>query len=303
MNLRNVNLNHLVVLRELLRTSNVTRAANNLGLTQSSVSGILAQLRATFSDDLLVASGRRLVLSERAVGLIGQVEALLAQTELLYEPDEFDPHVANGVFTLGTGLAALVVPFIERLAEEAPNVRVQAIIPDAASLRRLRQGQMDVLIAPPGNGEGRDIRHAFLFSDELVCIASRTNAQVPERIDARAYRSLPLAAYWPGANHPDVSERLGGNALPTHEPPVVRVPSLALLPSVVARSPYIALVPAGVLAKASNAADIRVVETAFKVPRVLMNMYWAERTHLTPFQIYARQVLQAIGDGLMAEQG
>ncbi len=301
MNLRNVNLNHLVVLRELLRTSNVTRAAHNLGLTQSTVSGILGQLRATFSDDLLVSSGRRLVLSERAIGLVGQVETLLAQTELLYEPEQFDPHVADGVFTLGTGLAALAVPFIERLAREAPNVRIQAIVPDAASLRRLRQGQMDVLIAPPGNGEGRDIRHAFLFSDDLVCITARTNDQVPDRIDARTYRSLPLAAYWPGANHPDVSERLGGSALPTHEPPMVRVPSLALLPFVVASSPCIALVPAGVLANAGDAANIRVVETSFKLPPVNLNMYWSERTHLTPLQIYARKVLQEIGEGIMGD--
>lgn len=299
MNLRNVNLNHLVVLRELLRTSNVTRAAHNLGLTQSTVSGILGQLRATFADDLLVASGRRLVLSERAVGLAGQIEAVLAQTELLFEPEQFDPHVAEGMFTLGTGLAALVVPFVERLAEEAPNVRVQAVVPDASSLRRLRQGQMDVLIAPPGNGEGRDIRHAYLYSDDLVCIASRTNDQVPNKIDARTYRTLALAAYWPGANHPDVSERLGGGALPPHDPPVVRVPSLALLPLVVATSPYIALVPVGVLAATGEAADIRVVDTSFKLPPVTLNMYWAERTHLTPLQIYARRVLQEIGDGIV----
>ena len=39
----------------------------------------------------LVTSRGQLVLTERAVGLVGQVETLLAQTALLYEPEQFDP--------------------------------------------------------------------------------------------------------------------------------------------------------------------------------------------------------------------
>ncbi|MAN64409.1 MAG: hypothetical protein CMI60_20960 [Parvibaculum sp.] len=39
----------------------------------------------------LVTSRGQLVLTERAVGLVGQVEPLLAQTALLYEPEQFDP--------------------------------------------------------------------------------------------------------------------------------------------------------------------------------------------------------------------
>ena len=38
----------------------------------------------------LVTSRGQLVLTERAVGLVGQVETLLAQTALLYEPEQFD---------------------------------------------------------------------------------------------------------------------------------------------------------------------------------------------------------------------
>ena len=50
--LANVDLNLLVVLRELLREQNVTRAAERVGVTQPAASAALARLRRRFGDEL-----------------------------------------------------------------------------------------------------------------------------------------------------------------------------------------------------------------------------------------------------------
>src|SRR3954470_1399976 len=55
--LANLDLNLLVVLRELLRERNVTRAAARLGVSQPAASAALARLRRHFGDELLVGSG------------------------------------------------------------------------------------------------------------------------------------------------------------------------------------------------------------------------------------------------------
>ena len=70
MNLAAINTNLLVALNALLREQNVSRAAETMGVTQSSMSHALSQLRTHFGDRLLVPSGRRMVLTERGRTLV-----------------------------------------------------------------------------------------------------------------------------------------------------------------------------------------------------------------------------------------
>ncbi len=66
MNLRNVDLNLLVVLDALLSERNVSRAAQRIGLSQSAMSAALARLREVFHDHSLVRVGRGLALTRNA---------------------------------------------------------------------------------------------------------------------------------------------------------------------------------------------------------------------------------------------
>ncbi|WP_421020805.1 LysR family transcriptional regulator, partial [Klebsiella pneumoniae] len=72
--LRAVNLNMLPVLRAILKHRNLTRAAEELNLTQSAVSNILKRLRDHFDDDLLIRDGRQFRLTERANRLFGPLD-------------------------------------------------------------------------------------------------------------------------------------------------------------------------------------------------------------------------------------
>ena len=56
-------LSALVALDALLQESSVTRAAKRLGLSTPAVSHALARLRERFGDELLVRSGRAMVLT------------------------------------------------------------------------------------------------------------------------------------------------------------------------------------------------------------------------------------------------
>ena len=56
MNLERVDLNLLIYLDVLLREKNVTRAAEQLGVTQPAMSNILRRLRNLFNDPLLIRS-------------------------------------------------------------------------------------------------------------------------------------------------------------------------------------------------------------------------------------------------------
>jgi DNA-binding transcriptional LysR family regulator len=82
--LASLDLNLILVLRELLRERNVTRAAERVGVTQPAVSAALSRLRRHFGDDLLVRVSRGYVLSPLAVQLERQVEEICAAAEQLF---------------------------------------------------------------------------------------------------------------------------------------------------------------------------------------------------------------------------
>ena len=69
MNLERVDLNLLIYLDVLLREKNVTRAAEQLGVTQPAMSNILRRLRNLFNDPLLIRSSEGMTPTERALEL------------------------------------------------------------------------------------------------------------------------------------------------------------------------------------------------------------------------------------------
>ena len=61
--LAGVDLNLLVALDALLTERSVTRAGRRVSVTQSAMSGVLSRLRGLFGDELLVRSGKTMLLT------------------------------------------------------------------------------------------------------------------------------------------------------------------------------------------------------------------------------------------------
>ena len=101
MQLHGVDTNLIIALRALLVHQNVTRAAKEVGLSQSSMSHALSRLRAHFDDPLLVPAGRALALTERGKNLMAPVAEAVAHLERVFAPAErFDPRTSHRVFRI-----------------------------------------------------------------------------------------------------------------------------------------------------------------------------------------------------------
>src|SRR6185437_14152535 len=91
-NLASLDLNLLVTLDALLEHRSVSRAAQQVGLSQPAVSAQLARLRRHFGDDLLARQGNQYRLTPLAVQLRGRVRTAVTGVERVFtaQPD-FDP--------------------------------------------------------------------------------------------------------------------------------------------------------------------------------------------------------------------
>ena len=86
MNIGAADLNLLKYLDVLLREQNVTRAAEQLGITQPAMSNSLKRLRELFGDPLLIRTSDCMTATARAQELRPLVRPLLSPAEQLFTP-------------------------------------------------------------------------------------------------------------------------------------------------------------------------------------------------------------------------
>lgn len=151
-NIKNLDLNLLVVLDELLRERNTVRAAQKLGLSQPAVSHALKRLRDAFEDPLLVRVSKGLMPTRKALSLEPKVRQLLENVEGLISNEEaFDPGKARITFRVASTdmfkqiyLARLLAVF----SKEAPHCTL-IVRPTPGKLphSELIDGSLDLAIA------------------------------------------------------------------------------------------------------------------------------------------------------------
>ena len=99
--LRDVDLNLLVILDILLQERSVSRSAQRLHLTPSSVSHALGRLRKLFDDELLIRDGRRMNPTVRGQELSTSLPRVLRHlADTLANPKAFDFAHSNRTFRL-----------------------------------------------------------------------------------------------------------------------------------------------------------------------------------------------------------
>ncbi len=150
MNISRVDLNLLVYLDVLLRECNVTRAAEQLGLSQPAMSNGLRRLRELFGDPLLVRISDGMAPTERAQELQPLVrEALACMEKAVQARDQFNTAKAKRVFRIMVSdytESTLIPGLLERLLTDAPGVVLDIMTPSDMAFADVERGRADLVI-------------------------------------------------------------------------------------------------------------------------------------------------------------
>ena len=283
MQLSGIDANLIVALRALLTHESVTRAAKDVGLSQSSMSHALARLRQHFGDPLLVQVGRKLVLTDRAKALRVPVASAVAQLERVFLPsDAFDPATSSRTFRIAAtdNLALYVLPKLAALlAEEAPRVelRVTPLTEDWSAM--LQRGEIDLKLGRkypiPSQLEAEDLSH-----EEFGCVALRAH-RVPARPSVRAFAALEHLRIAPSGSPSNdlagaVDRVLAERGLRRHI--AMTVPHFLVAPFIVASSDLVLTAPERLLDEFGERLQLRRIQLPFKVPGYTLSQVWSART-------------------------
>ncbi len=181
MNISRVDLNLLVYLDVLLHEKNVSRAAEQLGITQPAMSNGLKRLRELFNDPLLIRSSDGMKPTERALEMQPKIRQILAETAEMLEPkQEFKPFQSKRVFRMMVSdyaEATLIPPLIKQIRSEAPNIILDFLTPSDVSYHDMEMGKVDMAINRFNEIPG-SFHQAVIWKDSFSCLINHRNSIV-----------------------------------------------------------------------------------------------------------------------------
>lgn len=277
MRFRKLDLNLLVSLNALLAERSITRAAEQLHVTQSGMSNALARLREYFGDELLVQVGRRMEMTPLALRLQPEVRGLLARVDAtLTLAADFDPATSDRQFVLQVSDYSLqtVVPHLLALAaREGPRVRFELVPLD--DQRLLDRGEIDLLIMPRAHGHPEHPVETLLFED-MTCVLWRESPLAQGPLTLERYMDAAHVVVRPASGLPPVFDGWFTESLGRTRRVEVTSYSLASLPHLVAGTERIATIHARVARRMAAALPVVLRPVPLPMPRLELVMQWPQ---------------------------
>ncbi len=294
MDIRDVDLNLLVVFDALLRTRSVTRAAADLGMSQPATSFALNRLRATLGDPLFVRTARGIHPTPHAEHLAAPLTEILdsIRGRLLQQPT-FAPGEAERTLTLNMpdiGELVFLPSILKRLAAVAPKVSIQTVnLPDSEIEPALRAGAVDLALGLFPQLQSAALYQQRLFTHSFVCIVRRDHPRIGERMTRKQFVESEHAVVAGGHADESLDAELRDQGLVRRV--VLRVGHFLALPTILSESDLIFTVPYAIGAGLAQLADIKLVPPPFKARPRVVKQHWHSRFHNDPANRWLRGIV------------
>ncbi|MFB3237942.1 LysR family transcriptional regulator [Aeromonas salmonicida] len=187
---------HLVTLHLLLDSQSVTRTAERLCTTPSTVSKTLNQLRDLLGDQLLYRQGNQLLLTPFAERLGPTLHRLLSELNNLTSQDGFDPQTWQGQLRFALRESSMVWPMgpiLGQLMQEVPGLEPNVWNKDEQGLTALAAGKLDFVILPHDQSQPLPRQPGLVWEtlreDRLVCLLRADHPALDKPWDLDAYLS------------------------------------------------------------------------------------------------------------------
>ena len=298
MELREIDLNLLVLFDALLRERRVSRVAEALAISQPAVSNALARLRRLLDDPLFVRTPSGMEPTPLARQLAAPVaEALATLHGALNQRAAFGPHDSARVFCIGMsdiGEIYFLPRLIAALAEAAPGVTLSTVRNAAVDLKHeMENGHVDLAIGLLPQLKG-GFHQRRLFGQHYVCLFRRGHPL--DRLKAMTRADYEAAAHVrivsAGTGHGQVDERLARRGVQRRIQ--VTVPHFVAVGHLLQHTDLVATVPDKLADALVEPFDLVRAPLPFAVPEFAVNAFWHAKVHHDPANRWLRGVVAQV---------
>jgi DNA-binding transcriptional LysR family regulator len=196
-NLKDVDLNLLVIFEAIYATSNISRAADRLGMSQPAVSNALARLRELIDDALFVRAPRGVEPTVKAREMIRPVrEALGVIRQQLGDGTALDLATYRRIFriVIVDALEPIIMPPVVRtLMSQAPGVNIECIQGNGKFCEGIAAGTIDLAcFAFPVDTKDMIVRPVCPV--DLVVVSRRNHPAITRPLDLETLQGLTQIA-------------------------------------------------------------------------------------------------------------
>jgi DNA-binding transcriptional LysR family regulator len=288
-----LDLRHLRIFLAVYAMRNVTRAADAVGLSQSSVSVVLSQLREHYGDPLFVRTSDGMKPTPRAEQLVPPVRQALQMLEQSLVPTaEFVPKDVARTFRISmtdVGQKTLLPRVLARVLQLSPNSGIEVANISHDTGRQLASGEVDLAMGFVEHLQAGFYRQK-LFDEGFACIAARHHPRIVDRITlAQLQQERHVKVLVSATAHKIVDRTL--ERLRVRRSFAATVPSFLALGQMVASTELLAIVPL-------RLAAIFAAEGRIKIVAPPVNQFWHDRYHRDPANVWLRSVAYEIATSL-----
>jgi len=294
MNLKDVDLNLLVVFDELLKQGSVSGAAASLGVSQPGVSNALNRLRRLLGDELFLRTSRGMVPTPYADAMAEPLAgALDAIRDTLNARAAFDPASSRRAFVIGVsdvGETYFLPRLMRRLGQLAPGVTIRTARTTSLDVKdEMERGRIDLAMGfLPALKSGFFQRR--LFRQPYVCLFRRGHPLAGGAVSLRQFRAAEhVAILAEGTGHGVVDEIMQRAAVARRIR--LTVPHFMAVGPVLQSTDMIAVVPLRFADCVCEPFGLVAAACPVKIPESVINVFWHARNHREAANQWLRQTI------------
>ena len=294
-----LDLNLLKVFEAIFLERHLTRAGERLGVAQPTVSKALARLREAFNDPLFIRTAEGMQPTPLAEAVAEQVlDALRRLRAGLEQSVHFDPDRSTRRFNIAMTDypgAVLLPSLVPRLRAFAPKVDLTV-----HHLRRedahdaLKSGRLDVVITDTLEGAG--LFQRTIYRERFVTLVRTGHPTIGDTLSLETFLAVDHLLFSPTGRGGGVIDALLAER-GARRRVAVRVPHVAVIPSIIAQSDLVVTLPERVAHEFQTQRGLRILPPPIEVPAYSVRQYWHEKYHREPANQWLRNLISELPAG------
>ncbi|ANI03425.1 LysR family transcriptional regulator [Pseudomonas putida SJTE-1] len=279
----------------LYQCRSVTRAAEQLGQSQPTISIWLARLREQLNDPLFVRTPGGMAPTPRADQLIGPCREVLESLRRLtaWEP-QFIAATAQRRFRLCVSDAShitLLPSILNHLRSHAPGIRLEAARIDGNTESALESGEVDLAIGfVPWLGGG--MYQQVLFEQDWVCLSNPQHPRLGDGMSLERYRAEGHVQISFGTGQKLLEAGLARAGIERRI--MLELPAFLGLGMIIGTTDLLGTLPRHIGQTLADMHGLQVHDCPFEVEGFTVKQHWHARYHQDNGNRWLREVVRGL---------
>jgi len=287
----------LLVIFDVIMTENsITRAAEQLSMTQPAVSNAVARMRTLWKDELFVPDGRKIQPTSFAKNLWDKIRDSLYNINQAVKPDAFSPKTAKRTFRVALpdiALDALWLDLRLLFEKEARGLNLHAV-PYTINCTKQLLDDADVdLVIGQSNRSLENICSDHLFDTNYVCAMRKGHPLAKPNLSIAEFAAAEhLLVSLSGDSTSPTDQALHQLGLSRRVAFTVNQFSSAV--PIIKNSDLIAVLPTDLVYKSLSRDELSISHTPIGIPHTSISMLWHKRQSSDQGLIWLREQIKNI---------